>query len=208
MRAVRAPRLQRILTTDHIERSARQRGQAAAQQIQAGRDIGAHGRGRRIGLGAGADEFNLIVATNDHHDIVLEIGLEPGAEVAHDPVRLVLGADRHRCARRAGDAVELTEHPYALVGDRLPDEPLFAIERDIVGALRRGQNRNDHANDRDGNDDTDRQDQADAGAVPPRLTRAFALPGNALLQSKRHASILLLRLVANIGRKRCKSLAN
>ena len=195
MRAVRPPRLQRILTADHIERSARQRAQAATQQIEPGRKIGVHGGGRRVGFGVRADEFNLIVATDDQHDIVFEVGLEPSAEVARDPVRLVLGADRQRRARRAGDAVELAEHSYALVGDRLPDQPLFAIERDIVGALRRGQNRNDHANDRDGDDNTDRQDEADAGAVPPRLTRAFALPGNALLQSRRHASILYYDLL-------------
>jgi len=77
----------------------------------------------------------------------------------------------------------------------LPLAGLVAAAIGAVGALRRGQNRDDHANDRDGNDDTDRQDQADAGAVPPRLTRAFALSGNALLQSKRHASILYCDLL-------------
>jgi hypothetical protein len=48
-----------------------------------------------------------------------------------------------------------------------PDQELpFTFKGDVVGALRRGQRRDDDAEDGDGNDNTDRDHDAHARAIP------------------------------------------
>src|SRR6185437_9154562 len=185
------PGLTRILRREYVEGPCRQGGQTAAQQVEAGRDFETHVGRCRIGRGARMDVFDLVRAVDDRHDVVLEIGLQPIADVV-DPLRVIVVADSGRAVRRAGNAVELAQDADAIIGDGLPDQLLLAAERDLVGALRRGQNRNDHADDSYGNDDADWQNEAKAGAVPPRPARAVAPPGNALLQSRLHPSILFI----------------
>ena len=46
------------------------------------------------------------------------------------------------------------------------DQLLLVVERDFVGALRRGEHGDDDADDGDGNDHADRHDQAERGPGP------------------------------------------
>ena len=73
------------------------------------------------------------------------------------------------------DALEPEQRPFAVVDDGAAEQLPFAFERDFVGALRRGQRRDDDADDRDRDDDAERHHHAQACPVPSgRLSISLA----------------------------------
>ena len=110
-----------------------------------------------------------------------------------------------RRALGRSDAFDLAQDARAAVRNRLLDQLLVAIERHLIRSSRRGEDRNDEANDRNGDDGADGHDQRRrvgsqrdrlATSAISRLRRRFTLPtlGGVLFTS-------------TVGRKDCNSLA-
>ena len=100
-------------------------------------------------------------------------GLEPGAQPRlHHSRRLidVVGADRGVGLRRCSCSRQ--QRPFAVIDDGAGQQLLLAFERDVVGALRRGQRRDDDADDRDRDHDAKRHEHAKACPIPSGRLRS------------------------------------
>ena len=83
---------------------------------------------------------------------------------------------------------------------------LFVLERDLVGAIGRGQRGDDDADDRDRDDDAERHDDAEARAIPRRRASdcPAAQPAPGASQPTRFAPQLVDR---GDARRKCLLLA-
>ena len=177
----------RILPGDDRNGVVRHGIKTATQQIEARFDLRAEVAGDGVAGRAEQRIFDPIAAIDDHHHVLVVETLQPFADAAIRPLRIEavtkLGC-RLRCRRRAFD---LVEHMRALAGDGFLQQELFAVERDLVGALCRGQHGDDDADDGDGDDGADRHDQTEPRLVP---ARPLAFPGDMRVRRRQHASTL------------------
>ncbi len=182
-----SPRLRGILRRDHGNDMARHRREPPAQKIEAWRKVGAQVDRAGIAPVAKVDIFDLIVGADDHHDVVIE-ARQPVSDALIGPLRIVAVADLEGSVRCRGDAIDEAQRALGAIDDRLPDQLLFGVEGNFVGALRGRQHRHDNADDRHSDNSADRHDQAHAGLVPPR---PFPFPGDFRLRRRQHACTFL-----------------
>ncbi len=129
----------------------------------------------RIDAAVGKERVDQLVGAVGHeHEVVVEIGLEPQADPALHPVGVVLGANSLDRSLRGGDALDLTQHALAMVGEGPREQLAFGVERHLVGALRGAEHRHHDADDGNGNDDADRHHDAQAHMVPTDGLSFFA----------------------------------
>ena len=103
--------------------------------------------------------------------------------------RTIAAAGRHRSATQSrieadadpavgglggGDALDLAQHPLAVIGERAREQLALGVERHLVGALRGAEHRDHDADDGDRNDDADRHHDAQAHVVPTDGLACFA----------------------------------
>ena len=110
----------------------------------------------------------------DEDEVMVEVGLQPLADVELDPVGVEVEADLAIGGLRIGDAFDLAQHPLAVIVQRAREQLPLGRERDLVGALRGAEHRDDDADDRDGDDHADRNHDAQARVVPAGGASSFA----------------------------------
>lgn len=182
-----AARHRRILALEHRDRVARRPVQSAAQKIEAWRKL----RHEIVDVGVGVGRIErvavdqMVVGVDNGLDVAVEVFFQPRPDVPVDPFGVVTVANLGGGDRGRGGALQEVQRTQPVVGRGLPDKLLLGIEGDLVGALRRGQHRDDDADDGDGNDYADRHDQADARLIPPRL---LTFPGDMRTRRRHHAS--------------------
>ena len=187
----------RILPGDDRNGVVRHGIKPAAQQIEARVDLRAKIAGDGVAGRAEQRVFDPIAAVDDHHDVlVVETRCSHLRDAAIHPLRIV--------SRRECLAVACGPSPRrfrARGARRMPlpamavsSSELFAVERDLVGALCRGQHRDDDADDGDGDDGADRHDQTEPRLVP---ARPLAFPGDMRVRRRQHASTLKVMKTAS-----------
>ena len=105
---------------------------------------------------------------------MIEIGLQPLADVDLDPFDIEVEADLAIGGLRIGDGVDLAQHALAVIVQRAGEQLPLGRERDLVGALRRAEHGDDDADDRDGDNDADRHHDAAARVVAAGGRSSFA----------------------------------
>jgi len=122
----------RIRRNDHGNGAVARRADPSAQQINHGRKLHRPvDRAGRFG-GSRTGVFDLIGRVDDGDEIMIEIALEPIADAALHPLRIVIVADGLGRAVGRGDAFKFAQDPRGAIADRLLDQFLFAIERNFV----------------------------------------------------------------------------
>ncbi len=179
----------RILPGDDRNGVFRHGVKTATQQIEARFDLLAKVAGDGVAGRAEQRVLDPIVAVDDHHDVLVIVGLQPFADAAVGPLRIEGVTKIGRCLQCRRGAFDLAEHMRALADDGLLQQELFAVERDLVGAFCRCQHGDDDADDGDGDDGADRQDEAEPRLVP---ARPLAFPGDMRVRRRQHASTLWL----------------
>ena len=120
---------------------------------------------RRVLAGLRIDDLRRRI---DHQDeIVVDQRAEPRAQPRlHHGRRLVdvAGADGRRSI--AHHILEPEQRPFAVIDDGPGQELPLAFQRDVVGALSRGQRGDDDADDGDRDDDAKRNEHAEARPIP------------------------------------------
>ena len=109
----------------------------------------------------------LVGGIGDEDEVVVEEILQPEADAAAESSRgrnCVADAANRLLGR--GDAFQFAQDPLAVVGEDACEQALLVLERNLVGALRRGQHRDDDADDRDRDDHADRNHDAQPRAIP------------------------------------------
>ena len=140
-----------MIAGGQLERALGNGRRAAAevidQRMQRRHDGAGHWRDRSVAPDLGIDD--MVRRIDDRDIAVVEQRAEPGGEPRlHQAGRLldVAGADRDV---RLDDVLEAAQRPFAVVGDCPGQKLLLARDRNLVGALRRGERRNHDADDRD-----------------------------------------------------------
>ena len=165
----------------------------SAQQIENGRQRRRQLDRSDVAGGPRARIFNMVGTIHHQDEVMVEEGLEPIAEPPVRPLRIVVLADRLRSPVGRGDAFDFAQHSGAAVLDRLLDELLVTFEPHFIRAPCGGEDRDDEANDRNGNDHADGNDQTQPRLVPPR---PFAILSDVRLRRKVHAPTLWRCLIA------------
>ena len=173
-----------VLGGDHRQRAYRHGIDAAAHEIADGGECGWQRRDCDIAF-TRARILNAVGAVDDHDQVVIEEALEPTAEMLVHPLGIVVVADLTRGALGCRHAFELPQHAGAALDDRLLNKLLLALERHLVGAARRRQDRDDQTNHRDDDDRADRN-----GQLQPREieARPLTVPGVVWLRRKAQRS--------------------
>ena len=180
-------RLACVLCADHRQGAGRCCIAAAAHEIADRHQRARQRHACNIAAGTGARIFDTIGAVDDHDQVVVEEVLEPTAEVLIHPLRIVFLAHRLRGPVGCRHAFDLTQHACAALDDRLLNKLLLALERHLVGAARRGEDRDDETNHRDDDDRANRNDQLQPRKIE---ARPLAVPGVVWLRRKVHAPTL------------------
>ena len=128
--------LQRIWRADDGNRAG-WGAEMPAQEIENGRELYRPVDSGGTGGGASALIFDPIGSVHHHDHIVVEKSLQPIAGAALHPLRIVFAADGLRGVLRLCNAVNFLQHARRTIADRLPDQLLFAIERDLIRPSRR-----------------------------------------------------------------------
>src|SRR6187397_1813159 len=118
--------------------------------------------------GAAAEQRvdQLVVAIENEDVVVVEIGLEPGAEPVPGPGGVERTPDVLDGDGGGRHAFDFPQHAFAVVRDRAREQLLLMIDGANVGALGGRQHGDDDADDRDGDDDSNGYDDAQASAIP------------------------------------------
>ncbi len=165
-----------------------QAGGAAAHVVEQRHCVGQRAGdpgGRRL-VGAGQRIDRPVGAVEDEYDVVVEIGLQPMADVPVGPGRIEVEPKVVDGGVRGGGAFDLAQHALAKGVERARKHPPLMHDRDLVGAVGGGEHGDDDADDGDGDDDADRHHDAQACAVPTRVL--LALLGST--RASRHCSPL------------------
>ena len=107
----------------------------------------------------------LVGRVGDEDEMVIEIGLQPLADIDLDPFGIEIEADLAIGGFGIGDGVDLAQHALAVIVQRAREQLPLGRDRDLVGALRGAQHGDDDADDRDGDDDADRNHHAAARMI-------------------------------------------
>jgi hypothetical protein len=180
-------RLACVLCADHRQGSGRCCIAAATHEIADRHQRARQRHACNIAAGTGAGIFDTIGAVDDHDQVVVEEVLKPTADVLIHPLRIVFLAHRLRGPVGCRHAFDLTQHTCAAFDDRLLNKLLLALERHLVRAARRGEDRDDETNHRDDDDRANRNDQLQPRKIE---ARPLAVPGVVWLRRKVHASTL------------------
>ena len=155
-----------------------------AQKIQNSGQLGRQFDRADITGGARAPVLDMVGAVHNQHQVMAEENLQPIADAALSPRRIVFLANFLRGANGSSDALDLAQHASAAVSDRLRKQLVIAIDRHFIRPPRRDDDRDDKAGHRNGDDQADRQEQAPARPVPARL---IAVLGDVRLRRSSHA---------------------
>jgi hypothetical protein len=167
---------------------------AAAHQVEDRLDVRANGvEPVRVDAAvAERGEQEAVGGVGDEHEVVVEEGLQPQADIGLDPFGVEADPDPAVGDLGGGDAPDLAQHPLALIGKRAREQLALGVERHLVGALRGAEHRDHDADDGYRNDDADRHHDAEPHVVPTESLASFAdargshyqmsaLPGGVLL---------------------------
>src|SRR5262249_32359870 len=98
----------------------------------------------------------MVGSVGDEDEIVLEVRLQPGGDVALYPLAIEPDSNPANGASRRGDTLDLAQYALAARGERAAEQLSLAVERDLVRAPRRAEHRDHDADDGDGHDHADR----------------------------------------------------
>jgi hypothetical protein len=156
---------------DQPQRSLGNGGRAPAREFD-DRLKRRDGGGRQPGISPVAARLrmdDLVFGIEHDHEIVVAQGAEPGAHSLSGRATIdVFGADG---GARLNDVDQAAQRPFAMIDDGAHEKLLFARERHLVGALRRGEGGDHDADDGDRDHDAERHQHAQACPVPPRGRR-------------------------------------
>ncbi len=158
---------------------------AAAHEVDHRDEAGTGGRKPfRVG-GAVIDQRidQPVIAIENKDVVVVEIGFQPRSDALIDPIVIERTANVLDRTVRGGDALRFAQYALPVIAERAREHLLFVVDGNHVGALGRGQNGDDDANDRDGDNDADRDNHAQPSAVP---TGVLPRVGSAGTSQSRH----------------------